>query len=50
MGPEGSGTGAIKYSGESWLSSYGVSFKHDDIPDFSGELMVAGDVTTATFA
>lgn len=49
LGPEGSGSGAKKYSGESWLTSYAVSFKHDDIPDFSADLMIAGDVTEGSF-
>jgi len=50
LGPEGGGSGAKKYSGESWLTSYAVNFRHDDIPDFSAELMVAGDVATGTFS
>lgn len=49
LGPEGASAGSKKYTGESWLTSYAVSFKHDDIPDFSAELMIAGDVTPSTF-
>jgi hypothetical protein len=49
VGPEGSTAGFKKYSGESWLTSYAVSFKHDDIPDFSAELTVAGDVAPSVF-
>lgn len=49
VGPEGSASGKKKYTGESFLTSYTVNAKHDDIPDFSAELTVAGDVTQGSY-
>jgi len=50
FGPEGSGSGAIKFSGSCFVSSYAVSAPVGDVVAFTAELQVTGDVTKGTFA
>ena len=49
-GPAGSGTGAVKYSGEAIVSSYSISNPVGDVVTFSLDLQVTGAVTRGTFA
>lgn len=49
FGPAGSGTGAIKYSGEAILTSYEVSEKVSDVAEWKADLQVTGAVTRGTF-
>lgn len=49
-GPEGTGTGKVKYSVECWVKSYKVDAKHGDTVPWSAELMGTGAVTRGTFA
>lgn len=48
-GPAGSGSGAIKYTGEVWISSYSDSSPVGDKVSWSATLMVDGTVTKSTF-
>jgi hypothetical protein len=48
-GPEGGDTGNRKIGGEARLSRYSVNFGHDQLVDFSAELVVDGDITFGTF-
>jgi len=50
-GPEGGGSGAIKYSGESFVTSFtpGPADVSGAVP-FSAQIQVTGDVTKGTFA
>lgn len=49
-GPEGSGTGAIKYTGECYCTSFEVSSPVADVVTFSAEFQVTGTVTRGTYA
>lgn len=49
-GPEGTGAGAIKYTGESYLTSFETSSPVADVVTFSAEFQVTGTVTRGTFA
>jgi predicted secreted protein len=49
-GPAGSGTGAVKYSGEAIVTSYSISNPVGDVVTFSLDLQVTGAVTRGTFA
>lgn len=49
-GPEGSGSGAIKYTGECYLTSFETSSPVADVVKFSAEFQVTGTVTRTTFA
>jgi len=46
--PEGTGSGAIKYTGEAILTSYSVSSPVGDVVGYSADLQVSGDVTRGT--
>ncbi|MFC9088992.1 hypothetical protein [Nocardiopsis dassonvillei] len=48
-GPGGSGTGAIKYSGEAWCSSYTTDSSVSDKVSFSAEFQVDGVPTRSTY-
>ena len=49
-GPEGTSTGSIKYTGESYLTSFETSSPVADVVTFSAEFQVTGTVTRGTFA
>jgi hypothetical protein len=49
-GPEGTGTGAIKYTGEAFLTSFETSSPVADVVTFSAEFQVTGTITRGTFA
>jgi len=46
--PEGTGSGAVKYTGEAILTSYAVSSPVGDVVGYSADLQVSGDVTRGT--
>lgn len=48
-GPEGSATGAVKYSGECWLTSYTESAPVGDIVAFTADFQVTATITIGTF-
>lgn len=48
-GPQGSGTGSVKFTGECRLKSYDVSGDVGDMCGFSAELQVTGTITRTTF-
>lgn len=48
-GPEGSGTGAIKYTGECFLTSFETSSPVADVVTFTAEFQVTGTITRTTF-
>lgn len=49
-GPEGNGSGAVKYSGECVLESYNESAPVADLVSFAAVLTISGNVTTGTFS
>jgi len=49
-GPAGSGSGAVKYTGEALVTSYEVSAGVADALTFSLELQVTGAVTRGTYS
>lgn len=49
-GPEGTATGAVKYTGEGLMTSYETSSPVADVVTFSAEFQVTGTVTRGTFA
>lgn len=49
-GPAGNGSGAVKYSGEVWISTYSESSPVADKVSWSATLMVDGVVTKGTFS
>lgn len=49
-GPEGSGSGATKFSGEAWLSNYTVDASVSEKVSFSAEFQVDGTVTAGTYS
>ena len=50
VGPAGSGTGAVKYSGSAIITSYEVSAPVGDAITFSLELQVTDTITRGTYA
>lgn len=46
--PEGTGSGAIKYTGECILTSYAQNSPVGDVVSYSADFQVSGDVTRAT--
>jgi hypothetical protein len=48
-GPEGSGSGATKFSGECWLTNYAVDASVSEKVSFSAEFQVNGTVTAGTY-
>jgi hypothetical protein len=48
-GPQGSGTGAVKYSGECWLVKYEPPSVVDGLTEFTAEFQVSGPVTRGTY-
>lgn len=48
-GPEGSGSGAIKYTGECFLTSFETSSPVADVVTFTAEFQVTGTITRTTF-
>jgi hypothetical protein len=50
IGPEGSGTGKVKYTGEAILTKFQKTGAVNAVNSFSGELQVSGPVTRGTFA
>ena len=46
--PEGTGSGAIKYTGECILTSYSQSSPVGDVVSYSADFQVSGDVTRGT--
>lgn len=48
-GPEGNGSGAVKYSGECFVSKYQVSTPLEGIVKFSATCKIDGAVTRGTF-
>lgn len=49
-GPEGSGSGAIKFTGECYLTSFETSSPVADVVKFTAEFQVTGTVSRTTFA
>lgn len=49
-GPAGGGSGAVKYSGECWITNYTVNSPVADKVTWSADLRVDGVVTRGTFA
>lgn len=49
-GPEGSGSGAIKYTGEAYLTSYETSAGVGDVVSFSAAFQISGAVTRGTYS
>jgi hypothetical protein len=49
-GPHGSGSGAVKYSGECVLASLDVSDPVADLVSFTCQLQISGDVTVGTYS
>lgn len=50
FGPAGSGSGAVKYSGEALISSYAVSAPVGGVVTWSATLQVSDAITRGTFA
>ena len=48
-GPEGSGTGDVKYSGTCWVVSYELRSRVGNLVEWSASLQVEGTVTRGTF-
>jgi len=49
-GPQGSGTGSVKYTGKAILTSYEPDTSIDGAGTWSAELQITGDVTRGTYA
>ena len=49
-GPEGTATGAVKYTGEALMTSYETAAGVSDIVTYSAEFQVTGAITRGTFA
>ena len=49
-GPEGSGSGDVKYSGTCWVVSYELRSRVGNLVEWSARLQVEGTVTRGTFA
>ena len=50
IGPQGSGSGAVKWSGSAILTRYNPNFSVSDAGKFTGEMQVSGGVTVGTYA
>jgi hypothetical protein len=50
LGPEGTGSGKIKYTGEAFLTSFKKTGAVKGVNGFTAELQVSGAVTRSTFA
>lgn len=50
FGPEGSATGAVKISGECWLTNYTIDTSVSDKVPWSAEFQVDGTVSESTFS
>lgn len=48
-GPAGGGAGAVKYTGECFVTAYDVSSPVGDVAKWSGTLQVTGAITRTTF-
>lgn len=49
LGPEGSTSGKIKYTGESFLTGYEITAAGGDVVKFTADFQVTGAVTKTTF-
>lgn len=49
-GPEGAGSGKVKYSGECWMTKYEVNSQVAEKVSWSAEFQVDGVVTRGTFS
>ncbi|MGC5330995.1 hypothetical protein [Micromonospora sp. DT62] len=49
-GPQGSGTGKVKYSGEAWITDFTVDASVSDKVSYSASLQVDGVVTVGVYA
>ena len=49
LGPEGSTSGKVKYTGEARLTKYSCSTPVSGVVDWSADLQVSGDVTRTTW-
>jgi len=49
VGPEGSTTGKVKYTGECFLTSYVVSAPVGDVVTFTADFQVTGAITKTTY-
>jgi hypothetical protein len=50
LGPEGTASGKIKYTGEALLTSFKKTGQVKGVNQFTAELQISGDVTRGTFA
>lgn len=50
IGPQGSGSGAVKWSGSAILTRYNIPLAVSDAGKFTGEMQVTGGVTVGTYA
>lgn len=50
VGPEGNGSGKVKYEGECFLTSYEISTSVGDAVQASASFQVSGAITRTTFA
>ena len=48
-GPEGTGSGAVKYSGTCWVVAYDLRSRVGNLVEWSATLQVEGKVTRGTF-
>lgn len=49
-GPQGNSTGAVKYSGESFVTGYSISHPVDGVVSFTLDIQITAAVTRGTFA
>lgn len=49
-GPQGTGTGAVKYTGNAFVTSYAATTPIEDTVQFTAELQITGAVTRGTYA
>jgi len=49
IGPEGSTTGKVKYTGECFLTSYVVSAPVGDVVTFTADFQITGAITKTTY-
>lgn len=50
VGPEGGGSGKVKYSGECFMTSYVVSAPVADVVTFTADFQITGAITKGTFS
>jgi len=50
VGPQGSTSGKVKWSGSAILTRYNPTFSTNDAGKFTGEMQVTGGVTVGTYA